>query len=85
MHDEYLYCLYPHELKEHVPYIEQLMIAGMKQYIPDVKVGVETTVMLHWDKKAKVFNELTWDENGLPILEEPPYVQNIFNQNNKQE
>lgn len=28
--DEFLYCLYPEELKVHIPEIERLMIAGMR-------------------------------------------------------
>ena len=33
--------------------------------------------MLHWDKKAKTFDSITFDDNGLPILEEPPFVQEL--------
>lgn len=76
--DEYLYCLYPEEIQEHVPIIENLMIQGMKTVIPDVKVGVETCCMLHWNKKAAKFTKLKWNDDGTPILEEPPYVQNIL-------
>ena len=56
------------------------MIDGMTQVIPDVKVGVETSCMLHWDKKATVFNKVEWNDDGTPILTEPPYVQNLINQ-----
>ena len=56
------------------------MIAGMRTVIPDVKVGVETTCMLHWDKKAAEFLSLQWDSSGMPILEEPPYIQNLLKQ-----
>lgn len=80
VHDEYKYCLYPHEMQYHIPIIERLMIDGMKQVIPDVKVGVETSCMLHWDKKATVFNKVEWNDDGTPILTEPPYVQNLINQ-----
>ena len=80
VHDEYLYCLYPDELKIHIPVIEKLMIAGMKTVIPDVNVKVETTVMLHWDKKAVEFTKLQWEPDGTPIIEEPPYVRKLFNQ-----
>lgn len=55
------------------------MIQGMKQIIPDVKVGVESTVMWHWDKKAAEFNTIEWDEEGMPIIEQPPYVQEVYN------
>ena len=78
IHDEYLYCLYPEEIKLHVPIIENIMIEGMHKIIPDVKVKVETTCMLHWDKKAAEFNTLQWNPDGTPILEEPPYVQNLL-------
>lgn len=76
--DEFLYCLYPDELKVHIPEIERLMIAGMRVAIPDVKVGVESSCMLHWDKKAVEFHELKWDEQGRPLIEEPLFVQNIL-------
>jgi len=78
VHDEYLYCLYPDELKIHVPIIEKLMIQGMKTVIPDVNVKVETTCMLHWDKKATEFVNLQWTPDGAPIIDEPPYVQKIL-------
>lgn len=76
--DEYLYWLWPQELRQHIPIVERLMISGMKQVIPDVKVGVESSCMLHWDKKATVFADLQWDDNGLPILTEPPFVQSVL-------
>jgi hypothetical protein len=82
VHDEYLYCLYPDELKIHIPQIEKLMIAGMKTVIPDVKVGVESSCMLHWDKKAATFEEIKWDEAGNPIIEEPAFVKDIYEQMN---
>lgn len=78
IHDEYLYCLYPEEIQVHVPIIERLMIAGMKTVTPDVKVSVETTCMRHWDKKAAKFEKLKWNDDGTPILEEPPYIQNLL-------
>lgn len=78
--DEYLYWLWPHEILTHIPIIEKLMIAGMKTVIPDVKVGVESSCMLHWDKKATEFSELKWTPDGLPILEEPPFVKSLLQQ-----
>lgn len=80
MHDEYLYCLYPEELRAHIPIIERLMVDGMKTVIPDVTVKVETTCMLHWDKKAKAFEDIEWTNDGRPILEEPPFVKQLNNQ-----
>lgn len=82
VHDEYLYCLYPEELKTHIPIIEQLMIAGMKTVIPDVKVGVESSCMLHWDKKAATFDKIGWDEAGNPVIEEPAFVKDIYDKLN---
>jgi len=79
VHDEYLYWLWLNELQTHIPIIERLMIAGMKKYIPDVKVGVESSCMLHWDKKATEFTKLQWTPDGLPILEEPPFVKELLN------
>jgi DNA polymerase I-like protein with 3'-5' exonuclease and polymerase domains len=80
VHDEYLYWLWPHELKTHIPIIEKLMIDAMKIVIPDVKVGVESSCMLHWDKKATEFSKLQWTPDGLPILEEPPFVKQVLTQ-----
>lgn len=79
IHDEYVYCLYPDELKIHIPVIERIMINGMRKIITDVKVKVETTVMWHWDKEATVFQDLQWSQDGAPIIGEPPYVQKILN------
>lgn len=76
VHDEYLYYLYPHELKQ-IPRIEKIMLDGMREAIPDVKLGVESSVMLHWDKKAIEYKDLEWDEDGEPIIAEPPYVQKM--------
>jgi hypothetical protein len=56
------------------------MLDGMRTVISDVKVGVESSCMLHWDKKAKEFSEIEFDSNGLPILEEPPFVKQLFEQ-----
>ena len=53
------------------------MLDGMAIYIPDVTVGVETSCMLHWDKKATPYNKCTLDEKGVPILEEPHFVQEL--------
>lgn len=50
----------------------------MNSAIPDVKVGVESSCMTHWDKKAVEFHELKWDEQGRPLIEEPLFVQNIL-------
>ena len=76
VHDEYLYCLYPTELKTHIPEVERLMLDGMRTVIPDVKLGVETTCMLHWDKKATAFEDLEWD-GDIPIITEPQFVQEL--------
>lgn len=77
VHDEFVYWLWPNELQTHIPIIEKLMLQGMCSLITDVKVGVESSCMLHWDKKAKTFDSLEWTPDGLPILEEPPFVQEL--------
>lgn len=78
VHDEYLYYLYPEEIKIHVPIIEKLMVDAMAKILPDVKVGVETSLGLHWDKENKEIPKLKWTPEGLPILEEPPFVQEVM-------
>lgn len=83
VHDEFLYWLWPNELQTHIPIIERLMIAGMKTVIPDVKVGVESSCMLHWDKKATEFSKLQWAPDGTPILEEPPFVKQLLTEQQK--
>ena len=81
VHDEVIYELPPKVVRQHIPRIEKLMIAGMKTVIPDVKVGVESSVMLHWDKKAVVeYNDLEYDKQGNPVLQEPPKVREIWKQ-----
>ena len=75
--DEYLYWLWPHELKTHIPIIEKLMVDAMHQVIHATKVGVESSCMKWWDKSATEFSALEYDERGLPILEEPPFVQSL--------
>lgn len=81
--DEYLYWLWPHEIRTHIPVIEKLMLDGMRTVISDVAVGVESSCMLHWDKKAKVFSEIEFDSKGLPILEEPPFVKQLLTEQQK--
>jgi DNA polymerase I-like protein with 3'-5' exonuclease and polymerase domains len=78
VHDEYLYWLWPDELQTHIPRIEQLMISAMKIVIPDIKVGVESSCCNFWDKKAVEFSKLTYDDSGLPIIEDPPYVKQLL-------
>ena len=80
IHDEYVYWLYPNELQTHIPIIESLMLAATRIWMPDVHVSLETSCMRHWDKHAVPYNELTFDSNGLPILEEPPFVKQLFEQ-----
>ena len=78
IHDEYLYWLWPDELEEGVPIVEQLMLDGMRQVIPDVKIGVETTCGIHWNKKAQEFSELRKGPDGNYIIEEPETVRNVL-------
>ncbi len=77
IHDEYVYWLWPNELQTHIPIIERLMLDAAAVWMPDINVSLETSCMLHWDKHATPYNELTYDESGLPILEEPPFVQEL--------
>ena len=83
VHDEYLYWLWPNELQTHIPIIESLMLAGMKIMIPDVKIGVESSCMKYWDKKAATFDSLKWAPDGTPILEEPPFVKQLLTEQQK--
>lgn len=78
VHDEYLYWLWPNELQTHIPIIENLMLQGMRTVITDVKVGVESSCMTHWDKKALTLDAITWSSDGLPILEDPPFVKELL-------
>ena len=50
----------------------------MSQVIKTVRIGVETTCMLHWDKKAQEFSTIQWSPDGLPILEDPPFVKELL-------
>lgn len=76
--DEYLYWLWPYELKTHIPRIEKLMLEGMSKIITSVRIGVETTCMNFWDKKAQEFSTIQWSPDGLPILEDPPFVKELL-------
>ena len=78
VHDEVNYWLWPDELKTHIPIVEKCMIDGMRAACPDVKVKVETNCMLHWDKDAPKFQDIQWDDNGNPIIEEPPFVKEAY-------
>ena len=82
IHDEVVYYLYPDELAKCIPDIEKCMIDGMRVATPHVKVGVETSLMLHWDKGAVEYVKAKKDDNGLPILEEPPFVQEVLGTGN---
>lgn len=77
VHDEFLYWLWPNELQTHIPIIEKLMVDGMRTVIVSTKVGVETSCMLWWNKKATVFQDLQYMDDGTPILEPPPFVKSL--------
>lgn len=73
--------MYPHELRECIPEIEECMKAGMRMATPDVRVDVETSCMRHWDKGAIEFNDLEFDDAGNPVnLEEPEFVRGLKKQ-----
>ena len=78
VHDELIYLLYADELKTMIPIIEQEMIAGMRTATPNVKVGVGTSVCLHWDKKAIDYDKIVWRPDGLPDIQEPPLVTEVY-------
>ena len=78
VHDEVNYWLWPGELKTHIPIVEKCMIDGMRLACPDVKVKVETNCMLHWDKDSPKFEDIQWDDAGNPIIEEPPFVKEVY-------
>jgi len=44
---------------------------------PDVKLKCESSLSLHWDKGGTEWGDLKWDEQGLPILEEPDFVKQV--------
>lgn len=83
VHDEYLYCLWPEELDEKVPLVEKLMIEGMRTILPDVKVGVETTCGVNWDKHATEFLKLDKDASGRYIIPVPDLIREIHKEDNK--
>lgn len=78
IHDEVVYLLYPEELDTCIPEIERLMIAGMKMATPDVKVGVETSCMYHWDKDACEYTKLEKDADGRYIIPESDFVNRVY-------
>lgn len=77
VHDEFLYKLWPDELTTVIPHVEAAMIRGMQKVVSDVKVGVETCVMLHWDKGAVPFEKIKW-KDGMPEIAEPEFVANLL-------
>lgn len=80
VHDEYVYELDPATLDTAIPEIERLMLEGMAIAIPDVKVKVETTVGIHWDKHATEFGKLDKDASGHYIISDPPLIAEIYGQ-----
>lgn len=80
IHDEYVYELDPATLDTAIPEIERLMLEGMAIAIPDVKVKVETTVGIHWDKHATEFGKLDKDASGHYIISDPPLIAEIYGQ-----
>lgn len=54
------------------------MISAMKIVIPSVRVGVESSCCNFWDKKAVEFTKLKYNDSGLPIIEDPPYVKKLL-------
>jgi len=81
VHDEFIYFLKPEEVDIWIPRIEALMIEGIKMALPDVAIGVESTVGIHWDKGATVYQELPRDDKGNIIVNESPYVRKVYEDN----
>ena len=81
VHDEIIYILKPEEVDIWVPRIEALMIEGIKIAVPDVEIGVETSVGIHWDKGATEYLKLPRDEEGNIIVHENPYVRKVYEDN----
>ena len=73
VHDEVLYWLRPDEVDTAIPQIERLMIQGMKKATPHVKVGVESSLMLHWDKGAMTYEDMK-AAGGVSALKEPQWI-----------
>lgn len=74
-HDEVDYWLWPHEVKQIVPLVEQLWLEPGQRVLPHVKLKCETTLSLYWDKAGVEFGDVEWDANGCPILEVPDFVK----------
>lgn len=81
VHDEIIYILKPEEVDILVPQIEALMVEGIKIAVPDVEIGVETSVSIHWDKGATEYLKLPRDEEGNIIVHENPYVRKVYEDN----
>lgn len=78
VHDEYLYWLLPEELETTIPLVEEAMLDGMRQVIPDVKIGVETSCSYHWDKGAPEFAALEKSADRLYLIRDPDIVADIL-------
>lgn len=77
VHDEVDFVIPLNKVRLWVPMIEQIMFTSAQQMLPDVRVSGETTVSLYWDKGGTPFNELEYDEKGIPILTVPDYIKKI--------
>ena len=54
-------------LQEEIKQIEDLMISSKKTVIPDVRIAVEGTLMLRWNKEAKPI----FDRSGKQLIWTP--------------
>lgn len=58
IHDEFIVAVPDGPLVGfHAQVIKQLMIAGMQQVVPDVRIGVEYVVTKRWSKQAKLLRD----------------------------
>lgn len=67
-------------LQEQVRQVDALMIAGMKRVLPTVRVAVEGSLMLRWNKEAKpIFDQqgnlLIWTEDIRKVKKDDPLAK----------
>ena len=75
--DEIDYWLYPQEVKQIVPLVEQLWLEPGSRVFPDVKLKCESSLSLYWDKEGVEFSKVEWNSKGLPILDVPEFVKKL--------
>ena len=71
--DEVDYWLYPQEVKQLVPLVEQLWLEPGRRIFPDVKLKCESSLSLYWDKggvewNVKFLTKIFHDHTVKPVL-----------------